>query len=246
MRVVTLNTWKNDGDYLRRLPLMRDGLAALGPDIVCLQECFVGGGEDTAAWLAAELGLALHAAPARAKPRPHLGADVESTSGLAILTRFQGATSAVSPLVSHPADGERIAQRLDCAVDGWPLRILNLHLTHLRGDRGADLRAEQFVQALAWAEQGLEGGLIVAGDLNARARDPALAPIASLPGLAGPTLIGPRGEDVRETDEAIDHCVLLRPGAWRAAPPIRALDQADTEGWHPSDHAAVVVDLHPI
>ena len=65
MRIVTLNTWKNEGDYARRLPLMRDGLAALSPDVVCLQECFVADGFDTAAFLAAELGLHLYAAPAR-------------------------------------------------------------------------------------------------------------------------------------------------------------------------------------
>jgi endonuclease/exonuclease/phosphatase family metal-dependent hydrolase len=82
MRVVTLNTWKNEGDYLRRLPLMRDGLAAMAPDVVCLQECFVAEGFDTAARLAAELGLDLHPAPARAKPRrPAISEDANLVDG---------------------------------------------------------------------------------------------------------------------------------------------------------------------
>jgi endonuclease/exonuclease/phosphatase family metal-dependent hydrolase len=51
MRIVSLNTWKKEGDYSRRLPLMRDGLAAMAPDVVCLQECFFADGFDTAAWL---------------------------------------------------------------------------------------------------------------------------------------------------------------------------------------------------
>ncbi|HEY9236271.1 MAG TPA: hypothetical protein VIP08_14710, partial [Phenylobacterium sp.] len=107
---------------------MRDGLAAMAPDVVCLQECFAAEGYDTAAWLAAELGLALHAAPAHAKLRRHQGADLFSTSGLAILVRTArldapANAAAVLSLASHPADGERIAQSLDLVAGGRPLRI---------------------------------------------------------------------------------------------------------------------------
>ena len=51
MRIVTLNTWKNEGEYERRLDLMAVGLGDLRADVVCLQECFVGGGSDTDARL---------------------------------------------------------------------------------------------------------------------------------------------------------------------------------------------------
>lgn len=238
MHIVTLNTWKNEGDYARRLPLMRDGLAAMTPDVVCLQECFAAEGFDTAAWLAAELGFGLHAAPARGKLRRHDGRDLYSTSGLAILVRGPAA-SARQALTSHPADGERIAQVLDLVVRGRPLRILNLHLTHLRNAQ--ELRATQLTEALDWAGADLAGGMVVAGDLNATAADPALAPLGLEPRTS--TLQGARvGQDTSRA-MAIDHCVLLRAGPWRETGLLRGCDAPDPDGWFPSDHAAVGVEL---
>ena len=110
MRIVTLNTWKNEGDYPRRLALMRDGLAELAPDLVCLQECFANAGHDTAAWLAAELGLDCHAAPARAKVRRHMGQDLQSTSGLAILAR--GGASRSCAQIGRASCRERVSKQV--------------------------------------------------------------------------------------------------------------------------------------
>jgi endonuclease/exonuclease/phosphatase family metal-dependent hydrolase len=238
VRIVTLNTWKNEGEYARRLAMMRDGLAAMAPDVVCLQECFAAERFDTAAWLAGELGLAVHAAPARGKPRRHDGVDVFSTSGLATLVRGE-AVSASLTLASDPADGERIAQRLDVMVQGLALRVLNMHLTHLRG--ASELRTVQLREALAWANDGLAGGLVVAGDLNATAEDPALAPLGLPPRPA--TLHGARVGPGAPRAMAIDHCVLLRPGPWRDAGSLRGCDRPDPHGWFPSDHAAVGMEL---
>ena len=238
MRIVTLNTWKNEGHYLRRLRLMGDGLREMAPDVVCLQECFAAEGFDTAGWLAAELGLVAHQAPSRRKVRTHQGRNLDSTSGLAILACAQGFADRLD-LASDPADGERIAQRLDLEVDGRPLRILNLHLTHLRGAHA--LRAQQLAEALAWAGEGLAGGLVVAGDLNAPAVDAALAPLGLGPRPG--TLQGGRIGEAPVGLAAIDHCVLHRPGPWREAAAVRGLETPDAEGWYPSDHAAVGLDL---
>lgn len=238
MRIVTLNTWKNEGDYRRRLQLTGDGLRKLAPDVVCLQECFAAEGFDTAGGLAAELGLVAHEASARRKVRRHQGRDLDSTSGLAILARTQGVADRLD-LASHAADGERIAQRLDLEVEGRPLRILNLHLTHLRGADG--LRARQLTEALAWAGEGLAGGLVVAGDLNAQAADAALASLGLDPRPG--TLQGARIGEGPVGLAAIDHCVLHRPGPWREVAAVRGLDTPDAEGWYPSDHAAVGLDL---
>ena len=40
MKIVTLNTWKNDGPFKERWSFLIDGLLALNPDILCLQEVF--------------------------------------------------------------------------------------------------------------------------------------------------------------------------------------------------------------
>ncbi|MDR3513579.1 MAG: endonuclease/exonuclease/phosphatase family protein [Caulobacteraceae bacterium] len=240
MRIVTLNTWKNEGAYVRRLDLMVLGLAALAPDVVCLQECFAGDGRDTAAHLASALGLSRHARPVRSKPRPHEGAMVASTSGLAMLSRLPAVAEGACALASDPADGERIAQRLDLAVGGRRLRILNLHLTHLPGPDAARLRTRQLADALCWAGEDLAAGLVVAGDLNAGAEDPALAALKARVGFEAATFLGSGGD---RDGPAIDHLVLQEPGGWRVASRFRALDEADAEGGLPSDHAAVVVDL---
>ena len=123
LRIVTLNTWKCDGDYARRVVLMADGLRELNADIICLQECFAGGGVNTAARLAATLGLRAHLAPARRKARTFGARRVISTSGLAILTRGVARAVDVCALIADPRDGQRIAQRLDLEHDGAPLRI---------------------------------------------------------------------------------------------------------------------------
>ena len=234
LRVVTLNTWKNDGDYPARLTRIADGLAALSADVVCLQECFVGGGHDTARFLADALNLHLYAAPARAKVRELDRAPVDSTSGLAILTRLPGRAETLA-LTSHPADGERIAQRFTTRR----LRILNLHLSHLRGEAGAVLRRRQLDEALDWARRGGCGSLLVCGDLNSGRGDPEFAPLNAAVGEElGSTL------HVASEGRAIDHAILLDPADLAVGCRFRALATPDGDGRYPSDHAAVVVDLN--
>ena len=246
MRIVTLNTWKNEGDYSRRLRLICDGLAALAPDVVCLQEAFVGAGQDTAAAVSRHLGLTLHAAPARAKLRLHEGRLADSTSGLALLTRGVAQTRVLA-LPDAPADGERIAQSADLVHCGRPLRVLNLHLTHLQDAQA--LRAAQLQAALDWAAHDLAGALVLAGDLNATARSPELAPLRLAPApstLHGAHVDGPHAGGPERGGHAIDHCILIRAGGWREVRTGRALDRPDPAGWFPSDHAAVVLDLEPV
>ena len=244
MRIVTLNTWKNEGDHPRRLGLMARGLQVLDPDVVCLQECFAAQGVDTACQLGKALGLFVFAQPARSKLRPHGGRPTLSTSGLAILSRWTPEGEERLTLASDPADGERIAQRLDLATPEGPMRVLNLHLTHLHGPEADKLRRRQLEDALVWAGEGLSGGLVLTGDLNAGSRDPALQALgAALDHQAPATLLDPRDDPGAEGRPAIDHAVLVQPGAWRVAGRCRVLDSVDSEGWRASDHAGVMLDL---
>ena len=240
LRIVTLNTWKNEGRHAQRLDLMAAGLGALSADVICLQECFQAEGIDTAASLAAALGLHVLAEPARRKLRPHLGQMVESASGLAILCRDPLARSHRIDLPADAADGEQIGQWVEAAPG---LRVLNLHLTHLRGPQASALRRAQLDQAIAGAAcPGV--GLLVAGDLNAAAQAPELAAIAKgLDPRAPPTLQGEHVERRSMSAAAIDHLALAQPGGWMITNRFRALDRPDAEGWFPSDHAAVAADL---
>lgn len=254
MRLVTLNTWKNEGLYARRLELMGRGLAALSADVICLQECFAAEGVDTAAHLGRMTGLAVYARPARSKTRRHGEGTLDSTSGLAVLSRQPGPERACE-LESDPADGQRIAQRFDLVGEAAPLRVLNLHLTHLRGPAAASLRGRQLNQALDWARLDWTGAIVALGDFNAALDEPAFAP--ALRGASAPdrpeadhprraTLHGAGLGQAPAMVRPIDHALLFDPdGAWRVRRRFLALDRPDTEGWFPSDHAAVVVDLEP-
>jgi endonuclease/exonuclease/phosphatase family metal-dependent hydrolase len=235
VRIVTLSTWKNEGEYDRRLELMAQGLAALSPDVVVLQEVFVGGGDDTAGRLAQRLEMHVSSFPARLKRRRSLGRMVLSTSGLAILSRERADCQALA-LPSHPLDGERIAMRADLA-GARRLRLLNLHLSHLRGDLGDALRGEQLRAALDWARSDWSGDLVVGGDMNATAQHPQLRPLweTSRP---HPEL----GSTLHGTGAAIDHLVLLGD----PSPPCeRVLTEPDPEGVRPSDHCGLLLRLEP-
>lgn len=244
MRIVSLNTWKNGGDYTRRLGLMAEQLGYLSADVVCLQEVFAADRADTAAFLASALGMINYPRPAREKARAHDDAMLRGTSGLAILSRRAAGGEAALALTSDPRDGERIAQRLDFRGAGAGLRILNLHLTHLRGETGRRLRTAQLAGALAWARRDWADALVVAGDLNAGADDPELAPLAGAsPRIAERTFHGARVGDASPGGVAIDHCLLIRPQAWRARRAFVALNAPDPDGRFASDYAAVVLDL---
>lgn len=248
LRIVSLNTWKNEGRFETRMRLMANELRALAPDVVCLQECFIAPALaiDVASALAAALDLKASQAPARAKLRLHGGAAIESTSGLAILGRVVEAPEMLA-LPDDPADGPRIALR--ARIGPYGLAVLNLHLTHLQDDRGEALRRRQIDAALAWADRG--GPLVLCGDLNAAAASPALAPLfgrsdvdrGPSPDVDAPTLQGERPGAMRHYP-AIDHVALIGGGGWRIERTFHALDKTDPmDGVFASDHAAIVADL---
>jgi endonuclease/exonuclease/phosphatase family metal-dependent hydrolase len=239
MRIVTLNTWKNEGDYPRRLELIARGLQALSADVICLQECFSGGGWDTARFIADALGLRLLARPSRFKERPLVGRPCPSTSGLAILCRAMPLDEDAIALPDDPRDGRRDAQRLDLAVGDARLRVLNLHLTHLRD--GAALRERQLETALAWADDGSADGVVVAGDLNARRDQAELSALGrAAPRRQGPTL---RGRALEEPVQPIDHCVLLPTPAFQVRRSGVVLDWGGPGECAPSDHAGVLLEI---
>ncbi|MGD9332471.1 MAG: endonuclease/exonuclease/phosphatase family protein, partial [Desulfobacterales bacterium] len=153
MRIITINTWKGDGDYPRRLALLAAGLQELAPDVLCLQESLQvpHSGPDTARHLADRLQLNLAWAPSRLKKRHVTGRPRPCFSGLAILSRHPIRQHRRLALPAHRKDPERIAQWIDIAVDHHVWRVVNLHLTHIR--EAAALRQKQLTETLAQVDR---------------------------------------------------------------------------------------------
>lgn len=236
MRLVTLNTWKGDGVYAKRLDLMAEGLAALDADVILLQEVLAAPTLrlHTGEHLAAALGMAHLHQPARAKRRAVEGVEADTTSGLSILTRLPVTAHRRIALPSHPMDGERIAQCAELTTKRGALRVVNVHLTHLTGRD--DLRHDQ-IRALLTAEG--DAPLVVGGDFNCGAaalNGFGLTDVRSIIGAPlQPTLIG--------TEACLDHFMVSERGPWRPARLAVALAETDHTGVSASDHAALVLDL---
>ncbi|MEM7108552.1 MAG: hypothetical protein AAF519_10030, partial [Bacteroidota bacterium] len=91
LSLVSLNMWKCEGEYDRRLRLMAEGLSNYSYDLLLGQEVYES--EDfkrsSAAYLSAQLGLQPFFARARKKVRQVLGKNELGYSGLCIWSRKQ-------------------------------------------------------------------------------------------------------------------------------------------------------------
>jgi endonuclease/exonuclease/phosphatase family metal-dependent hydrolase len=260
LTLVTLNTWKNGGDYPRRLALMGEQLAALAPDLVVLQEVFVapGVGVDTADSLATALAMDSLHAPARAKPRPHEGGAVDSSSGLAVMTRLSVDRYERLSLPPDPDGGERVALIARMRWNGLALAVVNLHLTY--EPDAHDRRCEQvreIVRALRAGEP--TDAVVLAGDFNAEPESDPLRWLREASGFsvvnaweaAGgpqPTMTEPPGSTTLGA-RCVDHIMLLQPprrAVLEFAAAGRVLDRVDPHsGILPSDHAGLRAALSP-
>ena len=252
VRVVTLNTWKNDGDLRRRLPAMIDGLRALTPDLVLLQEVFCA---DEPTWhtgdaLADALGLVCVYAPARRKFRAWDGRVVTCEAGLAILWCGERPAAETIALPTSEAGGERIALLCRGEIRGRQVVAGNVHLSHLRGDDGG--RRAQLVATLAAPAWQTAAHLrILGGDFNATV---ALAVSIDASGALHNVFEGkpecppthPLPPRAGRSGRTIDLLFTVTAAGERPAKVEQAfvaMDRADAADIWPSDHAAVGADL---
>lgn len=241
MRCVTLNTWKNEGDYHARVAAMAAGLGGLHADVIALQECFVaeGLGLDTAAALGRALSMHVTQWPMRAKKRPHDGASVDSRADLAILSRARPMAVAMTRFVIDPRDGERGLLSIELDHHGIKLRVGCTHLTHLRDETAATLRADQAMTAAARLMAGWSGPAVLMGDMNADARHSSMAPLFANPAL---------DQTCRVAAKAcgdIDHVLLFQgtPSCAWIARSVAMPPNRRHPALGPSDHPAVIADI---
>lgn len=160
LTIATINLFADLSLWEQRRTLLADGLAALRPDLIAVQEVELR--ENTARWLAAQLGMEhIHLTPKTGKWRHE--------EGLAILSRlpFQGQAE-LDLQTQH-----RVAQYVQVSVDGRPLVLANVHLYWMPGE--APERLQQIERLLGWLRE-IPGNppLIVGGDFNATPDMPSI------------------------------------------------------------------------
>ncbi|CAN5707974.1 hypothetical protein BH09CHL1_BH09CHL1_08150 [soil metagenome] len=164
LRIVTLNTGKGDGAYQRRLELLSEGLQALNPDIVLVQEALKSedGSLDTLGFLADRLDLHPSFAQARFKPREVEGVQYNTWSGIGILSK--NAPDEIIPiqLPMDPRDGDRVS----LVAHFGELAIGSSHLTHLRDAEAALIRRCQIETVLGSDALRNSSNVLIGGDFN--------------------------------------------------------------------------------
>lgn len=255
LRLLTINTWKCDGQYRQRLDLLKQGLRALQPTVVACQEAFQSteGQADTARELAQALGMKYSSVPARLKPRLFEGAVVKSYSGLALLSAYPIRQTWTSFLPTDPRDGERMAQY--CLIDtpATPTLVINTHLTHLPNSSALrKLQLDTLLQHPSLANH--DGPVFLCGDLNAEAhseeiqllhtyrpffvRDAYVAGKGQLPGYTM------RSQQELTRGKRIDFIFSIASLEERLPIITDArvvLDQPGETGIYPSDHSGVMI-----
>jgi endonuclease/exonuclease/phosphatase family metal-dependent hydrolase len=263
LRIITINTWKGEGLYDWRLQLMGRDLYALEPDIVCLQEAVRSTDfqVDTATFLADYLEMEMVYTPARCKmrtigSRQNTGSSEFMThSGLAILSNGSIERHWVSPMPTHPEDGERMAQNAQIYHSNRLITITNLHLTHLPD--ADQLRYHQFLTVLQQnSEAASHSAWICCGDFNQTVDEEMILSLERDSGLQlcdcylsghgerpGITLV-PTEQHLHTC--RIDYIFTLQQNG-KSSPQCHnsqvVLNSPDFEGCYPSDHFGVSVDI---
>lgn len=259
-RIATFNIWNRQGRWDKRLPLIRDGLAALDADVIGLQEVLAFGGLPSQAdEIAAGMGWYVYHAPAW-----EVGGGL--TFGNAILSPHRLLDPACLPLPSPPGlDTRSVAfARVDAPHGPIPVFVTHLtvqfHLCHVRCAQVAAL-ADHVARLAPIGEP----PPVLLGDFN------AVPDADEIRFLRGRTVLDGRGVyfadcwattrdgagytyDRRnpyalrshEPSSRIDYIFVRGPDAHLRGEPIAtrlALDQP-VDGVWPSDHFAVVADIH--
>jgi endonuclease/exonuclease/phosphatase family metal-dependent hydrolase len=252
IQLITINTWKCDGEYYKRMHTLADQLKKLTPHIIACQECFLAKDEtvDTLRFLAVELDMYYYFTLARLKERILNGKPVLSYSGLGVLSAFRLELLEEFTLPTHDDDGERKVQQLEIKLsDNKKLLLTNVHLTHLHN--ATHLRKEQ-IELIA-KKTALEGYAhnFVCGDFNAAAESEELGLFKSLTNAINCYDTGgglqPPATMINESAECIDHIFSL-PAIQADALLTRSgvvLDTPDPEtGVYPSDHFGITTTFN--
>jgi endonuclease/exonuclease/phosphatase family metal-dependent hydrolase len=240
---ITFDTSSCRDDYRTRLDVMTEGLLALSPDVILLQNVFATADNryNTAAHLARNLGLRCAFMPMRAKIRHLDGRPIQSLSGLAVLSRHKIIDTGHIELPCDPRDGQRRAQFADIDLQGSRLLVANIQLGHLAGtDAARRHQIEKLAERLTHAHD--FDHILVGGDFNAGRVEPALDPIRTLRGFTVAEAAPERGVDRLFAISRTSNCRPIAPIMLTESRP--ELDAADAAtNLYPGDRPALACEL---
>ena len=238
LRVLSLNTWKCDGEYRARIKALATYLPELSPDVVLLQEVFDAShlGLSTYQVLARALPEhSSHRVPGREKIRHFEGMRVLSTSSLAIFVRGEILRASKIILPTSTQDPDRVGQLIAVRNPSGEFTVANVHLTHIEHHHA--LRAQQTLALLRVLPN---SKVIVGGDFNATPTSQAVVLLKTrmdcAPTPSTPTLIAENQESVRVVD-------YLAWSGWPAESPAVSTVFDGERGPIVSDHLGVMADI---
>ncbi len=264
LKIATINTWKCEGNYKQRLNVLAHRLKEERFDILCCQESFrtLDGEHDTAKALAGKLGMSYSFSAAGRKKRIFHGENVESLSGMAVLTGPQTCMikSGSFPLPEKSKADGCAAQFAIIRKNGDAILIVNLFLSHLQNKKNMRRKQLQAVFSHPIMEKEF-AAIVFCGDFDVKPESEEFRLLKRQPefkvndgfikGGGNPrvsTLYDGTCLDEEQDGQHIDHIFVLqkrhKPVAKMEFRNSRILfNEVNERALMPSDHFGVALDL---
>ena len=219
IRLVTLNTWKCDGDYINRLKVFVKELRKTPTHILLLQEVFQSEDNryDTSRYIAGEFDYYFTSSRSRPKKRAINNVFIDSYSSVSVISKYPIVNKYVFSLPSNPEDGGREAIAAEILINSKKILVVSLHLSHLRN--GDELRKQQLNHIINQPFMENEyDGIFIGGDFNTILNEEYLAVLpqskfqiedthASAIEINGPEFTFSHGEKSRKIDHILQLCL---------------------------------------
>ena len=164
--LMSINTWKCDGAYFERIPLLVKEINKIAPTVILCQEVFhcVDTTISTKKYFEEELNSTAYFFASRRKKRWLNQVEQVSYSGLCLFTNLEVHFYQEFFLPTNTLDGERTAQLIVVNYKGNKIAIVNTHLTHLKEETA--LRIKQLEHILNHVNSNDYDAFFLGGDFN--------------------------------------------------------------------------------
>lgn len=238
LSLISLNTWKCDGEYPDRLRVIGEELSGRTFDFLLGQEVFESEKVSTEQFLSSYLNLPSYYHKSRKKNRMVEGEEVDSYSGLCMWTQLLPQSKNKIDLPENTLDGERISQLLVFKIHDLNIAIINTHLTHLKNE--SSLRSRQIAHTLAeTARLARVDGILFCGDFNAGKKSAEIEEVVTSHAFVDAY---PNCLSSHISGNCPDH-VFYYPSHRFSISTASAILAAPVKGILPSDHFGIQVEL---